>query len=296
MKPQAARLVTCLAILLMAFPAFAKGQDYIIGRGDVLSITIFAGGQTQETLDLPVSSQGTIAFPFLGEVKAAGLSVFELTESVTPPLAADYFVDPQVLISVRDYKSKKVYLTGAVQNSGLYALDSGSTTLLELIAKAGGVSQERGNYVYILRGSIADLRPEKKISELVKQKKSLKVNLRELLDLGIAERNVELLPGDVVYIPPSSIGDLTQYKIYVLGKVSSPGVYDFQEGLTALDACILAGGFAKYAAPNRSTVTRREPDGTQETIKINLNRVKKGKGKDITLKPGDRIYVPESWL
>lgn len=296
MKFFAARVVTLLAMVLMALPAFGQEKSYIVGPGDVLSVTIFAGGQTQEALYLPVSSKGTINFPFLGEVEAAGLSVSELTETITGPLAEDYFVNPQVLIAVKDYKSKRVYLTGAVNKSGPFPLDSSTTTLLELIAKAGGVTKDRSNHAYILRGSISDLDSKKEIAELVRQKKSIKVNLRELLDLGISDRNIELQPGDVVYIPPSSFSDLTRYKIYVLGEVKNPGLYDFQEGLTALDACILAGGFDKYAAPNRSTVTRREPDETQEIIKINLNRVRKGKEKDILLKPGDRIFVPESWL
>jgi hypothetical protein len=106
------------------------------------------------------------------------LSVSELEENVTRPLAKDYYVNPQVLISVRDYKSKKVYLTGAVQKSGLFPLDSSTTTVLELIAKAGGVSKDRSNYAYILRGSIAELSAEKGISELIQQKNSIKVNLR----------------------------------------------------------------------------------------------------------------------
>ncbi len=296
MTPRTAKTFLSLALVLLAVTAFAQDEPYIIGPGDVLSVTIFAGGKTQEVQHLTVSSKGTINFPYLGQVEAEGLSVSELEENVTRPLAKDYYVNPQVLISVRDYKSKKVYLTGAVQKSGLFPLDSSTTTVLELIAKAGGVTKDRSNYAYILRGSIAELSAEKGISELIQQKNSIKVNLRELLDLGVSEANVELQPGDVVYIPPTSFSDLTQHKIYVLGKVNRPGVYDFQEGLTALDGCILAGGFAKYAAPNRSTITRREADGTQEIIKINLTRVRKGDEKDIPLKPGDRIFVPESWL
>ncbi len=283
MTPRIAKTFLSLALVLLAVTAFAQEEPYIIGPSDVLSVTIFAGGKTQEAQHLTVSSKGTINFPFLGRVEAEGLSVSELEENVTRPLAKDYYVNPQVLISVRDYKSKKVYLTGAVRKSGLFPLDSSTTTVLELIAKAGGVTKDRSNYAYILRGSIAELSAEKGISELIQQKNSIKVNLRELLDLGVSEANVELQPGDVVYIPPTSFSDLTQHKIYVLGKVNRPGVYDIQEGLTALDGCILAGGFAKYAAPNRSTITRREPDGTQEIIKINLNRVRIGKDYDIVL-------------
>lgn len=197
MKSLAVKALALIAVLAMTSPAFSQQKPYIIGVGDILSVTIFAGGTTQKALNVEVSSEGTISFLFLGEIKAEGLSVTQLTEMVTRPLAEDYFVNPQVFISVGDQKSREA--------------------------------------------------------------------------------------------------NITHHKIYVLGKINSPGVYDFREGLTALDACILAGGFAQYAAPNRSTITRRGA-GKQETIKINLNRVKKGKDKDILLKPGDRIYVPESWL
>jgi polysaccharide export outer membrane protein len=242
-----------------------------------------------------VSSEGTINFPYLGPIKAEGLTVSELTEKVTTPLARDYFVNPQIIIQVKEYRSKKVYITGAVEEPGLYPLESGATTLLELIARAGGVTKERSNHAYILRESIQALDSGKEIDELVKQKKPIQVNLRELLDRGISKSNLELRAGDVVYITPASFSDLTKHKIYVLGKVEKPGLYDFQDGITALDACILAGGFAKYAAPNRATVTRRE-NGEQEIIKINLNDVRKGKKEDMVLKPGDRLFVPESWL
>jgi protein involved in polysaccharide export with SLBB domain len=198
MKSLAVKALVLITMIAIHSPALSQQKPYIIGVGDVLSVTIFAGGATQEALDVEVSSEGTISFPFLREIEAEGLSVTQLTATVTRPLAQDYFVNPQVFISVKDQKSREA--------------------------------------------------------------------------------------------------NITHYKIYVLGKVGSPGVYDFREGLTALDACILAGGFAQYAAPNRSTVTRREAQRKQEIIKINLNRVKKGKDKDILLKPGDRIYVPESWL
>jgi polysaccharide export outer membrane protein len=292
------RSLLCFSITLalLATPAIAQDKPYIIGPGDVLSVVIFAGGKSQEVLTLSVASEGTINFPFLGKITAEGLSIPELSEIVTRPLAADYFVNPQVIINVKDYKSKKVYITGAVEKPGLYPLDSSTTTLLELIAKAGGITRERSNFAYILKGSIDELAPGQEIAELVQQKKSIQVNLRELLDQGITGRNVELKAGDVVYIPPTSFADLTSYKVYVLGKVKKPGVYDFQDGLTALDACILAGGFDKYAAPNRTVVTRREANGSQEMIKINLNRVREGEKKDVLLQPGDRIYVPESWL
>jgi polysaccharide export outer membrane protein len=289
-------VVLCATLILTVSSIGAQEKPYIIGPGDVLSVIIFAGGKSQESLNLTVSSEGTINFPFLGKIKTEGLSISGLMEKVTKPLAEDYFVNPQVIINVRDYKSKRVYITGAIANPGLYPLDMSTTTLLELIAKAGGVTRERSNFAYILKGSMEDVKKNKTVDELVQEKKSIKVDLRELLDQGIRDRNVELQAGDVVYIPPTAFSNLTQHKIYVLGKVEKPGIYDFQEGLTALDACILAGGFAKYAAPNRTVITRRFLDGKEKRIDINLDRVRKGQDTDVPLEPGDRIYVPESWL
>jgi polysaccharide export outer membrane protein len=57
----------------------------------------------------------------------------------------------------------------------------------------------------------------------------------------------------------------------------------------------MAGGFARYAAPNRTTIVRTE-GSEQKVIKIDLEKVVQGKETDVVLQPGDRIHVPESWL
>jgi hypothetical protein len=85
MKSLAVKALALIAILAMTSPAFSQHKPYIIGIGDVLSVAIFAGGTTQESLDLEVSSKGTISFPFLGEIKVEGLSVTQLTETVARP-------------------------------------------------------------------------------------------------------------------------------------------------------------------------------------------------------------------
>jgi len=281
-----------LAAMLWGGLALAQGTGYTLGVDDILSVKIFAGGTTQDNFEVTVSSKGTINFPFLGEVKAAGLTVPQLTEAITAPLARDFFVNPQVIIAVKEYKSKKVYVTGSVDKPGLYTLE-GHTTLLELIGKAGGNSKERSNFAFVIRGSLAEVKSDQDIEQLIKSKKAIQVNLHELLDQGRTDKNIPIEPNDIVYIQPASSADVNLYKITVLGKVEKPGVYDYQEGLTALDAVTLAGGFAKYAAPNRTVITRRD---SSEKVSINLDKVQKGQLKDVELKPGDRIYVPESYF
>jgi polysaccharide export outer membrane protein len=275
-------------------PLHAQDTAYRIGPRDVLTLTIFAGGEKQNVSTMTVSSQGMINVPFIGPVMAKGLTVSQLEDKVTKPLAADYFVNPEINIVISEYHSLHYYISGAVSAPGLYEMKS-KATLLELIAKAGGVSADHGNIVYILHPSSDQTAMKKQNPNNYSDKDPSKIDLTKLLDKGDMSQNIELQTGDVVYIPLQSSQNLSASKIYVEGEVKSPGVYTYQEGLTALNACIMAGGFSKFAAPNRTRIIRQNGDKLI-IIKINLNDVKDGKIPDAEIKPGDRIHIPETWL
>ena len=287
-------LFLCLAALILPLSIHehvrAQSTGYRIGPGDVLALRIFAGAEEQHAAQLTVSSQGTINVPFIGSIKAEGLTVSQLEKSITDPLAADYLVDPEVTITVNEYHSLQYYISGAVGAPGLYEMKS-QPTLMELIAKAGGLTANRGNVAYILRPS------EKSKTAKTKDagKPPQKIDLKKLLDQGDMSQNIVLQSGDVVYVPLSTSLNLAESKIYVEGEVKSPGAYDYQEGMTALSACIMAGGFSKFAAPNRARIIRQDGD-EQMVIKIDLEDVKMGKIQDIKILPGDRIHIPETWL
>jgi polysaccharide export outer membrane protein len=287
-------LLIPLYLLVCCEPLQAQGAAYRIGPRDVLTLTIYAGGEKQQVTHLTVSSQGMINVPFIASVRAEGLTISQLEKLVAKPLAADFFVDPEINIIIKEYHSLQYYISGAVGSPGLYEMKS-KDTLMELIAKAGGVSSNRGNIAYILHQSTNHVSPEKKNHSLFSNKDPVKINLTKLLDKGDMSQNIVLQSGDVVYIPLQASLNLSESKIYVEGEVKNPGVYDYQEGLTALNACIMAGGFSKFAAPNRTRIIRQ--NGKQQIIiKINLNDVKKGKIPDAEIKPGDRIHIPETWL
>jgi polysaccharide export outer membrane protein len=287
-------LLTPIWFFVSQTPIQAQDTVYHIGPRDVLTLTIYAGGEEQHVSNMTVSSQGLINVPFIGSVKAKGLTVSQLEDKITKPLAADYFVNPEVSIVVSEYHSLQYYISGAVGSPGLYEMKS-KATLLELIAKAGGASAQHGNIAYILHPSSNHSASNKENQTLYSDKGPLKINLNQLLDKGDMSQNVDLESGDVVYIPLQSSQNLSASKIYVEGEVKSPGVYTYQEGLTALNACIMAGGFSKFAAPNRTRIIRQKGD-KQIIIKIDLNDVKNGKTKDVEIRPGDRIHIPETWL
>jgi polysaccharide export outer membrane protein len=285
-----------LAVLIVVIcnPAQAQMEAYRIGPRDVIALTIYAGGELQNQLDLTVSEKGTINVPFIGPVQAAGFTIFELEKILTKPLALDYFVNPDVNVSVKEYHSLRYFISGAVKSPGLYEMTS-KATLLELLAKAGGVLPTRGNVAFIQRKSTNHSGKGKNAENRRPRNESIKVDLKKLLDQGDMTQNRALESGDVVYIPPEKVLNLADSKIYVGGEVKRPGLFNFQPGLTALSACIMAGGFTKFAAPNRTRVIRHQGD-KKVIIKINLNDVKNGKIADLKLLSGDRIQVPETWL
>ena len=282
-------LVFLLLICLVTMPApsGARSKPYRIGPTDVLTLTIHAGGEKQEEVDLPVSAQGIIDVPFIGTMSAKGLTLNELEKQIAEPLAKDYFVDPKVNVRVKEYHSLHYYVSGAVRGPGLYEMAT-EASLLELIAKAGGVLPGSGNLAYIMRippGATNGGNGE-----------PIKVDLQRLLEEGDLTANVLLKPGDVVHIPlEKSLGSDESKKVYLEGEVQKPGVYDYRPGMTAMNACIIAGGFAQFAAPNRTRIIRQKGDEV-EIIKINLNDVREGKIPDVELRPGDRLHVPETWL
>ena len=289
-------IITFVLVVLLQFLFYENGTaqvaDYHLGSRDVLQLTVFAGGEMQHEVSLTVSPTGMINVPLIGNVKAAGLTLHELETAVYEPLAKDYFVNPQISITIKEHHSLHYNISGAVKSPGLYEMTS-RATLLELIAKSGGVTAARGNVAYIMR-DLDNPEPEESTGE-ISASEPIKVDLQVLLDQGDMSRNIMLQTGDVVYIPLESSLDVAESKIYVEGEVTRPGVYTYQPGLKALKACVLAGGFTKFAAANRARIIRKKGD-EQEIIKINLEDVKKGSIGDLELMPGDLIHIPQTWL
>lgn len=299
-----------LPALLLLLPAAGLGSSplpadtgYRLGAGDVIIISILAGGQEQVAKEMVVGDDGSVTVPFVGKVTAGGLTVGELEKQILPPLAQEFFVDPQVHLRIKEYRSLQFFISGALKDPGVYSLDF-IPTLMDLIAKAGGVTPDRGNLAYVLRGlsdpvlvtSDAPL-SEAELAETIAgaRTKPIVVDLYRLLDEGDMSENIRLQSGDTIYIPPGTRLDQAATRIYVQGLVKNPGVFDYQPGLTALAACIMAGGFDKFAAPNRARIIRQSGD-ERTVITIDLKKVQTGDAPDLPLQPGDRIHIPESWL
>ena len=168
--------------------AVTAPPDYVIGIEDVL--TIFFWREQALSGDVVVRPDGKITLPLLNELVAAGLTPTELRENVTKA-AAKYFPDePIVTVGVKQINSRKVYITGEVAKGGTYPLLE-STTVLQLIIKAGGLTEFADRkHITVVR---AEKRPDGK-------NWTSAFNYDDMMNRRNLKQNIELKPGDVVMV------------------------------------------------------------------------------------------------
>lgn len=126
--------------LLLVTPLSIAAQeglsDYRLGSGDLLSIQVF--GEEDLSLEVRLSDAGSISYPFLGELKVAGKSITQLGEMIRARLAGDYLVNPNVNVSVLEYR--EFFINGEVKKPGGYPYQPG-LTLQKAVALAGGFTE-----------------------------------------------------------------------------------------------------------------------------------------------------------
>ena len=123
------RTLLLTAVLGLGLATAGRASDpYHLGPGDVLQITVYAGGEKQVDFTGPVSALGTITSPLLGEVKVGGFTTYEVERNLREVLARDYYVDPQVMVNVKEYGGL-VFVMGAVKKPGAYGLQERMTVL-----------------------------------------------------------------------------------------------------------------------------------------------------------------------
>jgi polysaccharide export outer membrane protein len=131
----------------------ASEADYILGPGDLIDVTVFelmAPG-TPYVAHQRISQSGQMTFPYIGGVKAAGLTTRGLEEKLADMLEPDYIQSPQVSVFVSEYRNLNVAVLNGVYRPALYPMTKQDMSLLELVALSGGVLQLVEDYGYIIR-------------------------------------------------------------------------------------------------------------------------------------------------
>jgi len=252
-------------------------RAYRIGPGDLLEIKVFEVKELDQTVR--VSEDGSITLPLLGRVMVEGLTQESVVQKLTGLLSAKYVKNPQVTIFIKEYKNQQVAVIGAVVKAGNYEL-VGRKNLLQIISMAGGFSETAGNDVFILREGVDGATS------------TINIDLRDLLGNANQTLNVPIEPNDIINVPVDR-----EIRVFVMGRVTKPGAITakLSEGVTLLQAIADAGGLAEGAKEGSITITRKDKTGKEQKIRVNLKSIIKGKKKDIVLREGDVVYVPESF-
>lgn len=264
-------------------------SSYILGADDLISIRIL---QAPELADKPVriDLNGNIELPFIGSVKAAGVTV----EMLRSELAAKYTTiirDPQVTVNIEEFRSQPVSVIGAVNTPGVHQI-RGKKMLVEVLSMAGGLRQDAGNTVKLTRrmewgpiplpGATVDPTNEFSVAN---------IDLKQLMEAKNPQVNIAVEPNDVISVPKAEM-------VYVVGEVPRSGGFVLSErnSMSLLEALTLAGGINHAtASPQGAKILRQSQDQeTRVEIPVNLKKILSGRGEDIQMKPGDILFIPGS--
>lgn len=261
-------------------------QDYRLGPGDVVDISVFDIKELTRTLE--ISANGKITLPFINEVPAEGLTTQELEQSIARMLEAKVMKNPQVSVAIKEYRSQPIHLLGAVQKPGTYQVVR-KLHLIDALSLAGGFTDKAGPRILLRKASApgAHGAPTSAGSSGV-----LDIDVRQLLVDADATLNYPIEAGDVISVP------LRVDKVfYVLGDVGKPGAYEFKdkdEEVRLSQAIATAGGLLRTAAVKEVTVVRADLNGKKSYLTVNVQQVLNGKRDDLALKPNDLVFVPNS--
>jgi polysaccharide biosynthesis/export protein len=232
-------------------PSQAK---YQIGAQDLLKVTVL--DEAELTQSYRVDSDGSITFPYIGRVPAAGSSLAELQDRIRRLLAAGYIKNPQVRVEVESYKSQSVMVSGEVRQPGKFQM-TGAMTVLEALAQAGSPLPSAANELTIAR---------KKPGSEAADAELLHINWKEL-QLGRGT-DVALTDGDILNVPKAQT-------FFITGQIRNPGILVLEPGMTVQQAIATAGGLSERGSDRRVTASR----------------LVKGKLTDVGLKMEDKVMA-----
>jgi polysaccharide export outer membrane protein len=259
----------CLLALIVQVPQGPPASvEYQVGPQDRLSIAVV--DEPTLTRLVTVGSDGTFDYPYIGLVKAAGVTLRAIQQDITARLKEKYLRNPQVSIEVETYRSQVVYVWGQVRQPGAVTL-MGNINLTDALAKAGSPTPDAGSYIEINRRPAQV--PAGADSAAVPKPAPERVSMADLQS-GRAQ-NIILSDGDTVFVPKAEM-------FFVTGYVKNGGPFLHVATMTVSRAISMAGGVTEKGSRNRIRITRLV-SGKQVVIRdVKL---------DDPVLPGDSIEV-----
>ncbi|MCO6441840.1 MAG: polysaccharide biosynthesis/export family protein [Nitrococcus mobilis] len=238
----------------------ADPESYRLGVGDRISVNV--AGSPEFDTTTRIREDGAIGYPYLGTVQVGGLTLEEAESHIERQLlAAKLLRSPQVTVTVEQYLSRQVTVLGQVRNPKRYGL-SGPSTVLDLIAEAGGRLKDGADYVVLIRRENGQSKRH--------------ILTMDALTAGNAV-GTRVQADDVLIVPRMNV-------FYIEGAVQKSGMYRLEENMTVMQAIAVGGGLSPRGSYSRIEIKRHKNNGQIATLDAELDDI---------LKSGDLLHVKE---
>jgi protein involved in polysaccharide export with SLBB domain len=238
--------------------------DYVIGPGDELLVQVW--GQLTLNGRFTVDRSGAIYIPQVGTLHVAGLPFSQIQENLKTQLGR-VFRNFDLNVNMGQLRSIQVFVVGQARRPGSYTISSLSTLTNALFVTGGPTPQGSMRHIQLKRGGrvIVDF------------------DLYDLLLRGDKSKDAQLLPGDVIYIPP--VGS----QVAVAGSVNSPAIYELKspEGTTAGEVLEMAAGTTSVASGQTLRLERVDEHRMRGITQISLD----AQGRATVLRDGDLLEL-----
>jgi protein involved in polysaccharide export with SLBB domain len=238
--------------------------DYVLGPGDELRIRVW--GQVNFQSNVRVDRAGEIYMPVpqVGPVHVAGLPYSELDGRLRQAVGRVY-KNFDLAVDVGRIRAIQVYVAGAARRAGVYTVSSLSTLIDALFASGGPSVQGSLRHIQVRRGAetVTDF------------------DLYSFLIRGDKSKDIKLLGGDVIYIPP--VGP----QAAVVGSVRNPAIYELKEDESLADLIADAGGASATASQARVSIERIEEHNERRAMEVAYDTT----GLATKVRQGDLIRV-----
>jgi len=261
-------------LLSMAVSIDDDDGVYRLGPGDEITMNVF--GVDELSGNYRIDGLGRVSLPLIGPVDISGYTVTETEDILEQRYAANFLRNPQITVSVMEFRSQQFTAVGALSQPRVYNTER-KVTLIEALAMAGGLTTNAGPTVYL--------------TDRVRNPETGQIGTRSLaipveeLTRGDGEANLVLGESALVNVPPAG-------SVFVEGAVERPGSYQPQGEATVLKAVAMAGGLTFEARRNSITVLRRDPQtGAWNQQEVDMAEIRQSPDADIRLSDGDIVVV-----
>jgi polysaccharide export outer membrane protein len=252
-----------MGALLLAVPAWSASDDYRMGTGDVVHITVY--GNPDLTTEARVGEDGGLTFPLIGAVKASGQTPSTVEKDIASRLSkGGFIVNPNVNLNIVQFRGQQISVLGRVNQPGKISLEKVSR-ITDALALARGISADGADTITLVRSENG-------------KTEYRDINVPALFAPGGEASNEVVQDGDVLNVS-------RQPMFYIYGEVQRPGSFRLEQSMSVVQALSMGGGLTSRGTQRGIMILRRAVDGSLQELDAELADL---------VKKDDVIYVKES--